>query len=127
MANKYKNYRNEGNMDLISFEQKLFDDISYIIEQGRGDIVKYARLGTVLIFWRVGKCINDDILKNQRADYGKMIVSLLATQLTNKYGRSFEIRNLRRMMQFAEQFPDFHFFHETIVRLECQKMLLIGE
>jgi len=23
------------------------------------------------------------------------------------YGRSFEARNLRRMMQFAKQFPDF--------------------
>jgi predicted nuclease of restriction endonuclease-like (RecB) superfamily len=26
--------------------------------------------------------------------------------LTEKYGRSFEARNLRRMMQFAQQFPD---------------------
>jgi len=34
-------------------------------------------------------------------------VTQLATQLTAKYGRSFETRNLRRMMQFSEQFPDF--------------------
>jgi len=34
-------------------------------------------------------------------------VSALTTQLTEKYGRSFETRNLRRMMQFAEQFSDF--------------------
>jgi hypothetical protein len=30
-----------------------------------------------------------------------------ATQLVASYGRSFEARNLRRMMQFAEQFPNF--------------------
>jgi len=35
------------------------------------------------------------------------IVATLATQLVASYGRSFEARNLRRMMQFAEQFPDF--------------------
>ncbi len=35
------------------------------------------------------------------------IVTTLATQLVASYGRSFEARNLRRMMQFAEQFPDF--------------------
>jgi hypothetical protein len=27
--------------------------------------------------------------------------------LVASYGRSFEARNLRRMMQFSEQFPDF--------------------
>ncbi|HLA36450.1 MAG TPA: DUF1016 N-terminal domain-containing protein [Rhodocyclaceae bacterium] len=31
----------------------------------------------------------------------------MAIQLLAGYGRSFEVRNLRRMMQFAEQFPDF--------------------
>jgi hypothetical protein len=30
----------------------------------------------------------------------------LAERLTVKYGRSYEEKNLRRMMQFAEQFPD---------------------
>ena len=34
-------------------------------------------------------------------------MSMLSTQLMDKYGRSFALRNLRRMMQFAEQFPDF--------------------
>jgi len=66
-----------------------------------------ANRGTVLLFWKVGKRVNDEILENRRADYGKQIVSALATQLTSSFGRSFEIRNLRRMMQFAEQFEDF--------------------
>jgi len=32
----------------------------------------------------------DDIFENKRVDYGKQIVSQLATQLTAKYERSFE-------------------------------------
>lgn len=47
------------------------------------------------------------MLGNQRAEYGKQIVSTVSTQLTKEYGRGFELRNLRRMMQFAELFPDF--------------------
>jgi DUF1016 N-terminal domain len=46
-------------------------------------------------------------LHHQRAEYGRKIVTTLATQLVATYGRSFEARNLRRMMQFAEQIPDF--------------------
>lgn len=54
----------------------------------------------------MGKRINEDILQNKRAEYGKQIVSTLSTQLEIKYGRNFTEKNVRRMMQFAEQFPD---------------------
>lgn len=33
-------------------------------------------------------------------------MSTVSTQLKNRYGRNFELRNVRRMMQFAEQFTD---------------------
>ena len=93
-------------MDVIDTNKDLYNDIADIIENGRLEIYKQANRGTVLTFWHVGKRINNDILENKRADYGKQIVSTLATQLTKMYGRSFEARNLRRMMQFAEQFSD---------------------
>jgi len=98
-------------------EQTLFDEISAIIEQGRREISLQASRGTVLIFWQIGKRVNDEVLENRRADYGKQIVSRLATQLTTKYGRSFELRNLRRMMQFAEQFLDFEIVSPTATQL----------
>ena len=94
-------------MDLMNTEHILFEEVSIIIERGRREISTQASYRTVLIFWQVGKRVNDEILGNQRADYGKQIVSRLATQLMAKYGRSFEQRNLRRMMQFAEQFSDY--------------------
>ena len=89
-----------------NLESVLFEEISKLIEKGRHTIVSHANKTTILTFWRIGKRINEDILQNKRADYGKQIVSRLATQLSGKYGHSFELRNLRRMMQFAEQFTD---------------------
>ena len=59
-----------------------------------------------MLFWHIGTRINKEILQNKRADYGKQIVSTLSTQLKDRYGRNFELGNLRRMMQFAEQFAD---------------------
>ena len=44
-------------------------------------------------------------------------MSRLATQLTERYVRIFEIRNLRRMMQFAEQFPDFEIVSPSATHL----------
>jgi DUF1016 N-terminal domain len=59
-----------------------------------------------MLFWHIGNRINKEILQNKRADYGKQIVATLSTQLEERYGRNFELGNLRRMLQFAEQFPD---------------------
>ena len=88
-------------------EQFLYDDLSTLIEQSRRKMYSQANARTVQLFWQIGKRINDEVLKNHRAEYGKQIVLTLSAQLTEKYGRSFKVRNLRRMMQFAEQFPDF--------------------
>lgn len=59
-----------------------------------------------MVYWQVGKRINEEVLQNERAEYGKEIVKTLSAQLVKQYGRSFEAKNLRRMMQFANQFPD---------------------
>ncbi|OFZ97922.1 MAG: hypothetical protein A2Z44_06400 [Betaproteobacteria bacterium RBG_19FT_COMBO_58_11] len=42
----------------------------------------------------------------ERAAYGEEIVSALSRQLASEYGRGFAEKNLRRMVQFAEAYPD---------------------
>jgi predicted nuclease of restriction endonuclease-like (RecB) superfamily len=84
----------------------LFGELSQLIEQSRQVVAVQANSVLTLLFWRIGKRINETILQNKRADYGKQIVSNLSVQLQNKYGKNFEEKNLRRMLQFAVQFPD---------------------
>lgn len=88
-------------------EKILFKDLAYIIEQGKQQVVAQVNSVLTLTYWQVGKKINEHILKSERAEYGEKVIARLSTQLTINYGKSFELRNLRRMMQFAQQFPDF--------------------
>ncbi len=60
----------------------------------------------VLLYWRIGKRIRQDILKEKRAEYGEEIVATLSRQLTEEYGSGWSRHNLARMIQFAELFPD---------------------
>ncbi|WP_404985458.1 YhcG family protein [Chryseobacterium sp. M5] len=85
---------------------KLFVDLSQLIEQSHQQVAMQANSTLVILFWQVGKRINDDILQNQRAEYGKQIVLTVSTQLETSYGRNFAEKNVRRMMQFAEHFSD---------------------
>jgi predicted nuclease of restriction endonuclease-like (RecB) superfamily len=98
-----------GNTDLLS-------DISLLIEQSKRHIVTQANSTLTLLFWQIGKRINNEILQNKRADYGKQIVPTLSAQLEKLYGSNFEEKNLRRMLQFVEQFPEF----EIVVTLSRQ-------
>ena len=54
-----------------------------------------------MLFWQIGKAVNQKILENKRAEYGKQIIVTLSRHLVNKYGRNFEDKNLRRMLQFS--------------------------
>jgi len=59
------------------------------------------------------------VIYRLHADYGKQIIQTLSAQLETKYGKNFELRNLRRMLQFAEQFAD----HSIVVTLSRQSVI----
>ncbi|KFC21011.1 hypothetical protein IO89_12350 [Epilithonimonas lactis] len=86
--------------------EKLFSDLSKLIEQSHHQVAMQTNSTLTILFWQVGKRVNDDILQNQRAEYGKQIVSTVSSQLEHLYGRNFTEKNVRRMMQFAELFSE---------------------
>ncbi|MDX1352871.1 MAG: DUF1016 N-terminal domain-containing protein [Thiomicrorhabdus sp.] len=46
------------------------------------------------------------MLGGERADYGKKIVATLARQLAGEFGKGYSEKQLHRMMQFADDFPE---------------------
>jgi predicted nuclease of restriction endonuclease-like (RecB) superfamily len=79
-----------------------------------------------LTYWHIGKKINEHILENKRAEYGKEIVATVSIQLVEKYGKSFELRNLRRMMQFAEVFTDFEIVSPLVTQLSWTHFIVLN-
>ena len=91
----------------VTLQESLITDLRTLINEARNKVALIVNTEITLLYWHIGKRINEEVLGNQRAEYGKQIVSTVSTQLTKEYGRGFELRNLRRMMQFAQLFPDF--------------------
>lgn len=85
---------------------RLLGDIRSLIEAAREQTARAVNSALVGLYWHIGKRIRDDVLHNQRADYGETIVASLAQQLTVEYGRGFDRRNLFHMIRFAELFPN---------------------
>ena len=82
-------------------KKSLFEKIKNLIEQTKQNVAISVNSSLTIMYWEIGNKINQDILKNQRAEYGKEIVVTLSRQLQDNFGKGFDEKNLRRMMQFA--------------------------
>ncbi len=92
-------------------------EISALIEESKQQVVRTANSTLTLLFWQVGKRINEEVLKNERAQYGKQIVATVSAQIEMKYGRNFNEKNVRRMMKFASEFSDFEILPPLAAKL----------
>ncbi|MDY0343672.1 MAG: PDDEXK nuclease domain-containing protein [Lentimicrobium sp.] len=93
--------------------QDLLNELVVLIEKTKSQVNSYVNSSLTVLFWQVGKRILSDNLQNKRAAYGQQIVVTVSRELVEKFGRNYEEKNLRRMIQFAEKYPDI----ENVVTL----------
>lgn len=66
----------------------LFEQIKNLIEQTKNNVAVAANSSLTMMYWEIGNKINQDILKNKRAEYGKEIVVTLSRQLQDNKKKS---------------------------------------
>lgn len=86
----------------------LLGDLRKLITDARQRAAVAVNRELTLLYWHIGRRIRQDILGEERADYGARIVATLSHQLTAEFGRGYTRDNLVRMMQLAELFPDLN-------------------
>ena len=96
--------------DLINHETgtrpQFFQEIKGLIEESRQKVSVTVNKTLTMLYWQIGKRINEEVLKGDRAEYGKQIVATLSHQLTQEYGKGFSRSALNRMCLFNTAFPD---------------------
>lgn len=103
----------------------LVGEIKTLIEQSKQQVSVAVNATISMLYWQVGNRINKEILKDQRAEYGKQIVVTLSQQLLEDYGNSFSEKNIRRMMQFATVFQEKEIVVSLIRQLSWTHLLAI--
>ena len=84
----------------------LFDRVISILDQARSNVVQSVNSNMVVAYWLVGREIVEEIQAGeQRAEYGKQIITNLSKGLQDKYGSGFSIANLKLFRQFYQAFP----------------------
>ncbi|MGB6220702.1 PDDEXK nuclease domain-containing protein [Haloferula sp.] len=104
-------------LEIIQSDAGLVADVRSMIEQTREGVARTINAGMTLLYWRIGKRIQTEVLNNERAEYGKEIVQSLSAQLSEEFGRGFGRRSLFNMVRFAEVYPDPQIVQSLIAQL----------
>ena len=84
----------------------LADCARQLINAARQRAAAAVNRELTLMYWHIGDTIRCDILRAERAAYGKQILATLSQQLREEFGSGYTESNLSRMMTLAEVFPD---------------------
>ncbi len=103
----------------------LLKDLRELIAAAQKDVAREVNSALVLLYWRIGQRIRQDILKEKRAEYGEQILPTLSAGLMKEFGTGFTARNLANMVRFAEVFPEEKILHTLCAKLSWSHFRLI--
>ncbi|MBP8849928.1 MAG: DUF1016 family protein [Breznakibacter sp.] len=103
--------------NLIKSESKTIDAIVALIESSKHRVAKTINSELTLLYWNIGKQINEDVLQNERANYGKNLIEALSLTLSEKYGTGFNKRNLQSFIKLNAVFQDITILHTVCAKL----------
>ncbi|MGC9001100.1 DUF1016 N-terminal domain-containing protein [Caldisericum sp.] len=92
----------ENKINKLEDTHNLFARISELIEQAKSRVATTINEEMVLLYWNIGKTIREEIIKSDRAEYGKQIVSSQSRELIARYGKGYSEQNLWHMIKFYE-------------------------
>ena len=68
---------------IIKNNENLLQSIVSLIDSARKRVATTINSELTLLYWNIGKHINEDILQNKRAGYGKQVIAELSLELSN--------------------------------------------
>ncbi|WP_373730702.1 DUF1016 N-terminal domain-containing protein [Bacteroides heparinolyticus] len=91
------------------YSPELYNDVCRIIENTRTRLATTANAEVCLMNWQVGLRIKTEILKDQRAEYGKEVIKNSAKLLTEKYGKGWSFYKLQHCVRSAYIFANIEY------------------
>ncbi len=84
----------------------LVNNIRILLNQARETLQRSVNTVMVQTYWEIGRLIVEDEQQGKsRAEYGKQQLAYLSEELTQDYGKGFDITNLRNMRRFYMAYP----------------------
>lgn len=106
-------------------EELLLSTLIKLIEDARKHVAITINQELTLLYWNIGKTIRKNILSNKRANYGKNSIEQLSVELSNRYGKGFNKRNIHSFIKFNELFLDENIVHTLCTQLSWSHIRML--
>lgn len=110
------NLTNSRDGELV-LDNSLSISIRLLIEESKRKVFTSVNTEMTLLYWNIGKYINENLKTGKSTDYGKNILPTLSAKLVEDYGKGFSQRNLARMVKLYDFFPDKDIFQALSAKL----------
>ena len=98
-------------------DEGLLQSIVSLIDNARRKVAVAVNSELTVLYWHIGRQINESVLKHEKGEYGKTVVKELSEELTKLYGAGFSERNIYNFMKFNEILPDEQILHSLRAKL----------
>jgi len=101
----------------------LYKEITKAIDNSKRNVVTAVNSEMVVLYWNIGKIIKTQILQDEKAEYGKSIISHLSKELTSEYGKGYSQANLFNMVRLYDAIENFEILQTVSVKLTWSHLL----
>lgn len=109
----------------ITVAGSLHAELRALIASSRQRLAGAVNAELTCLYWTIGQRLDTEVLGGERASYGTALLDQLGQQLSLEFGRGFEARNLRRMVKFAQAFPDAEIVTTLSAKLSWSHLVAI--
>jgi predicted nuclease of restriction endonuclease-like (RecB) superfamily len=87
-------------------EKQLFEEVAQLIEDSKNAVAISVNVALTTRNWHIGKRVQETILQQKRAGYGKTLVESLSKELLQRFDKTWSAKTLWHYIKFYEIFPD---------------------
>ena len=114
----------------MELDANYLKQITDIIKNARNKVETTVNSELVILYWNIGRIIKNQILGDNKPEYGKSVIQHLSQELVQEYGRGYSQRNLFNMVKLYEVFDDEKILHTLCTKLtwsHFRKLIYIKE
>lgn len=97
--------------------KNLVEELKQLILNTKEKVAISVNSSLTLLYWSIGRKIQEEIIKDNRAKYGEQIVHSVSTQLSQEFGSGYAKRNIQNMLRFYKIFNDEKKVHALSAQL----------
>jgi len=86
----------------------FLDKVVGLLEKAREKAVHQVNTIITQTYWEIGKLIVEEQKGKKRTKYGEYLIQKLSQDLTKKFGKGFDIANIKNIRQFYLTYPKLY-------------------